>query len=88
MKKPLGAFRLIELLVVISVVTILIGIALSVFGSVQGKARITRKLSNLLELGIATQTFVDLHSEGLSWTTSMIAATGPTHDLTRFRWEP
>lgn len=88
MKKPLGAFTLNELLVVISVVAILISIALPVFGSVQEKARITQELSNLLELGIATQTFADLHSESLSWTTSKLAATSPVHDLTRFRWEP
>jgi type II secretory pathway pseudopilin PulG len=83
MKKPLGAFTLIQLLVVISVVAILISIALPVFGNVQEKARITQELSDLLELGVATQTFADLHS----WTTSKMAATGPVHDLTRFRWE-
>ena len=79
---------MIELLDVIPVVAIPIGIALPVFGSVQEKARITEELSNLLELGIATQTFADLHSESLSGTTSRMAASGPVHDLTRFRWEP
>jgi type II secretory pathway pseudopilin PulG len=88
MKKPLSAFRLIELLVVTSVVAILIRIARPVFGSAQEKAWITQELSNLLELGIATRTFADLHSESLSRATSKMAATGPMHDLTRFRWEP
>jgi hypothetical protein len=32
--------------------------------------------------------FADLHSESLSWTTFKMAATGPTDDPSRFRWEP
>jgi len=59
MKKSLGAFTLIELLVVITVIAILVAIALPVFSSVQEKARITQDMSNLRQLGIATQTYLN-----------------------------
>lgn len=59
MKNPVRAFTLIELLVVIAVITILAGLALPVFSSVQEKARITQDMSNLRQLGIATQTYLN-----------------------------
>lgn len=67
MKKSLGAFTLIELLVVITVIAILASIALPVFTSVQEKARITQDLSNLRQLGIATQTYLNDH-DGILFT--------------------
>ena len=59
MKRSLGAFTLIELLVVITILVILIGIALPVFNSVQEKARITQDMSNLRQLGLATQMYLN-----------------------------
>jgi prepilin-type N-terminal cleavage/methylation domain-containing protein len=59
MKKSRGAFTLIELLVVVVIIAILAGLAFPVFSSVQEKARITQDLSNLRQLGIATQTYLN-----------------------------
>jgi prepilin-type N-terminal cleavage/methylation domain-containing protein len=71
MKKSLGAFTLIELLVVIAVIAVLISIALPVFSSVQEKARITQDLSNLRQLGIATQTYLN-DNDGILFPASSI----------------
>lgn len=74
MKRSLGAFTLIELLVVITIIAILVGIALPVFSSVQEKARITQDMSNLRQLGIATQTYLNDH-DGILFSTAAPAGT-------------
>jgi prepilin-type N-terminal cleavage/methylation domain-containing protein len=51
------AFTLIELLVVISIIAILAGIALPVFGSVQVKGAQTKALSNAKQIGTALRLF-------------------------------
>jgi prepilin-type N-terminal cleavage/methylation domain-containing protein len=52
-----NAFTLIELLVVISIIAILAGIALPVFGSVQVKGAQTKALSNAKQIGTALRLF-------------------------------
>jgi prepilin-type N-terminal cleavage/methylation domain-containing protein len=56
-KSKLNAFTLIELLVVISIIAILAGIALPVFGEVQIRGAQTKALSNAKQVGLACKLF-------------------------------
>jgi prepilin-type N-terminal cleavage/methylation domain-containing protein len=55
------AFTLIELLVVIAVIAILATIAYPVYTGVQERAKVTKDMSNLRQLGLATQTYMNDH---------------------------
>ena len=61
MKK--SAFTLIELLVVISIIAILAGIALPVFGKVLEKGRATSCASNLKQLGLGVAAYLNDNDE-------------------------
>ena len=61
MKK--SAFTLIELLVVISIIAILAGIALPVFGKVMEKSRATNCASNLKQLGLGIAAYLNDNDE-------------------------
>lgn len=52
-------FTIIELLVVITVIVVLASIALPVFTNTQERARATQDLSNLRQLGLATQLYLN-----------------------------
>jgi prepilin-type N-terminal cleavage/methylation domain-containing protein len=53
------AFTLIELLVVIVTIGILAAIAVPAFHSVYERAKVTKDLSNLRQIGLATQTYLN-----------------------------
>ncbi len=64
-----SGFTLIELLVVISIIAILAGIALPVFGEVQIKGAQTKALSNAKQIGLAMKIFAgDFNGEFPRWT--------------------
>ena len=73
--KTQTAFTLIELLVVISIIAILAGIALPVFGQVQIKGAQTKTLSNAKQIGLACRLFADDYN-GLFPTAKLDESTG------------
>jgi prepilin-type N-terminal cleavage/methylation domain-containing protein/prepilin-type processing-associated H-X9-DG protein len=72
MKK--SAFTLIELLVVISIIAILAGIALPVFNKVLEKGKATNCASNLRQLGIGMQAYLNDNDDQVF----SVAGTDPT----------
>ena len=65
----INAFTLIELLVVISIIAILAGIALPVFGEVQIRGAQTKQLSNAKQIGTACKLFaMDYSGNYPQWT--------------------
>jgi type II secretory pathway pseudopilin PulG len=70
------SFTLIELLVVVATMTILAALAVPVFNSTIERAKATKDLSNLRQIGAATQMYMNdnngvLFSTGSSWMTQV-----------------
>jgi prepilin-type N-terminal cleavage/methylation domain-containing protein len=70
------AFTLIELLVVIAVIAILVAVAYPVYTGVLERGKATKDMSNLRQIGLATQTFLNdndgvLFSPATPWTTQL-----------------
>ena len=58
-KKYSRAFTLIELLVVMAIITILVGIAVPALSSALERAKATKDMSNLRQLGLGMQTYLN-----------------------------
>jgi prepilin-type N-terminal cleavage/methylation domain-containing protein len=80
-RKPVGAFTLVELLVVIAVIALLAAILLPVLSRAKAKALQTQCLSNFKQTGIALQMFVDEHNDQLppGGTNSLLLTERPTY---------
>jgi len=78
-KSPSG-FTLIELLVVISIIAILAGIALPVFGEVQVRGAQTKALSNAKQIGTACKLFAMDYNGNYPFWTDPVNKTGQPQD--------
>jgi prepilin-type N-terminal cleavage/methylation domain-containing protein len=67
-------FTLIELLVVIAIIVILAGIAYPTYTSLQERARVTQDMSNLRQIGLATQMYLN-DNDGVLFSTDASAGT-------------
>lgn len=79
-KSKLNAFTLIELLVVISIIAILAGIALPVFGEVQVRGAQTKALSNAKQVGLACKLFAQDYNGNFPIYTDPVNRTGVASD--------
>jgi len=77
---PKNAFTLIELLVVISIIAILAGIALPVFGEVQVRGAQTKALSNAKQVGLACKLFAGDYNGSFPYFTDPVNRTGTPTD--------
>jgi prepilin-type N-terminal cleavage/methylation domain-containing protein len=75
-KKYSRGFTLIELLVVTAIIIILAALAVPVFSGVLERAKATKDISNLRQIGLATQTYLNdsdglLFSPATSWSSQL-----------------
>jgi len=75
-----NAFTLIELLVVISIIAILAGIALPVFGEVQTRGAQTKALSNAKQVGLACKLYAQDYNGQYPYFTNPVDRTGEPTD--------
>jgi prepilin-type N-terminal cleavage/methylation domain-containing protein/prepilin-type processing-associated H-X9-DG protein len=69
-KNSLRAFTLIELFVVIAVIAILLSIAYPTYTSILERAKITKDMNNLRQVGLAIQTYLNDNDQVLPATTT------------------
>lgn len=82
-KTPPLAFTLIELLVVISIIAILAGIALPVFGEVQVRGAQTKALSNAKQVGTACKLFAMDYNGNFPYWLDPVERRGEPQDANR-----
>src|SRR6266511_543971 len=70
------AFTLIELIVVLAVIAILVSMVFPMYTSISERAKATKDMSNLRQIGLATQTYLNdsdgmLFSPATPWTSQL-----------------
>ena len=71
-----GAFTLIELIVVLAIIAILMSMAYPMYMNMSERAKATKEMSNLRQIGLATQTFLNdnegvLFSPATAWSSQL-----------------
>jgi prepilin-type N-terminal cleavage/methylation domain-containing protein len=83
-----GGFTLIELFIVTTIMLILASIAYPVYTSTQERARATQDMSNLRQIGLATQMYLNdndgvLFAPNTAWPTSLVTKYLPSWKIFR-----
>ncbi len=68
------AFTLIELIVVMAIIAILMSMVYPIYTAISERAKATKDMSNLRQIGLATQTYLN-DSDGVIFSTAIAAAT-------------
>lgn len=71
-RQKMSAFTLIELLVVIAIIAILAAILFPVFAQAREKARQAACASNLKQIGLATQQYIQDYDEHVPWVSGVL----------------
>jgi prepilin-type N-terminal cleavage/methylation domain-containing protein/prepilin-type processing-associated H-X9-DG protein len=79
--RPVVGFTLVELLVVIAIIGILAGLLLPTLGRAREAGRSTACLSNLRQIGVAVQLYVDDHGNRLPIIRDRLPATNGAPDV-------